>query len=77
MKTLHADGEGEFIFAKLKNIYNKKGISIKYAAPYMHNKNELAEQSWKTVVTMKDSLLIDSGLSLKFWAEAIDTANYL
>lgn len=26
---------------------------------------------------MKDFLLIDIGLSLKFWAEVIDTANYL
>lgn len=26
---------------------------------------------------MKDSLLIDSGLSTQFWAKAIDTANYL
>lgn len=26
---------------------------------------------------MKDSLLIDSGLLLEFWAEAIDIANYL
>ena len=26
---------------------------------------------------MKDSLLINSGLLIQFWAEAIDTANYL
>ena len=26
---------------------------------------------------MKDSLFIDSGLSVNFWAEAIDTSNYL
>ena len=26
---------------------------------------------------MKDSLLIDSGLTNQFWAEAMDTANYL
>lgn len=26
---------------------------------------------------MKDSLLLDSGLPLDFWAEAMDTANYL
>ena len=77
MKALYTDGRGEFISAKLKDIYNKKGISIKYTAPYMHKENRLAEQGWKTVVTMKDSLLIDSGLPLEFWAEAMDTANYL
>lgn len=26
---------------------------------------------------MKDSLLIDSGLPINFWAEAMDTSNYL
>lgn len=29
------------------------------------------------MVTMKDSLLIDSGLLNNFWAEAMETANYL
>ena len=77
MKALHVDRESEFISAKLKDICDKKGISIKYAASYMHKKNELAEQSWKTIVIMKDSLLIDSSLLLEFWAEAMDTANYL
>lgn len=27
-------------------------------------------------MTIKDSLLIDNGLSLKFWIKPIDTANY-
>lgn len=29
------------------------------------------------IVTMKDSMLIDSGLSNGFWAKAMETANYL
>ena len=28
-------------------------------------------------MTMKNALLIDNSLSLKFWAEFMDTANYL
>lgn len=43
----------------------------------MHEENGLAERGWRTVVTMKDSLLIDSDLPLEFWAEAMDTVNYL
>lgn len=77
MKALRVDGGGEFISAKLKDICDKKGITIKYAAPYIHEENGLAERGWQTVVTMKDSLLIDSDLPLEFWAEAMDTANYL
>lgn len=77
MKVLRADGGGKFISAKLKDFCDKRGITIKYAAPYMHEENGIAERGWKTIVTMKDSLLVDSGLPLNFWAEAMETANYL
>ena len=43
----------------------------------MHEKNGIAEQCWRTLATIKDLLLIDSGLPVNFWAEAMDTANYL
>lgn len=59
------------------NILWKKNISIKYATPYVYEEIGLAEQGWHIIVTMKDSMLIDSRLLNKFWAEAIKTANYL
>lgn len=77
MKVLCVDGGGEFISSKLKNICNSKYITIKYIAPYMYEKNGLAEHRWKTVVTMKIFLLIDNSLPLEFRAEVIDSANYL
>ena len=40
-------------------------------------KNGLAERRWKIIVTIKDLLLINSGLLLKFWAEVMETTNYL
>ena len=77
MKILKADGGGEFISHKLRTFCEKRGISIKHAAPYVHEENGLAERGWRTIVTMKDSILIDSGLPNGFWAEAMETANYL
>lgn len=77
MKALRADGGGEFISTKLKEFCEKQGINIKYATPYLHEENGLAERGWRTLVTMKDSLLIDSGLPNDFWAEAMETSNYL
>lgn len=76
MKVLRADGGGEFISAKLKSFCEKRGIVIGYAAPYVHEENELAERGWRTIVMIKDSMLIDSGLPNGFWAEAMETANY-
>lgn len=43
----------------------------------MHKENGLAERGWKTIVTMKDSMLVNSALPLEFWIEAMETANYL
>lgn len=77
MKVFCANGEGEFISAKLKDFCNKKKITIKYATLYMPKENGVAEWRWRIIVTMKDSLLINSGLSLEFWAKAMETANYL
>lgn len=77
LQIFWADGGREFISAKLKNFCEKRGIAIKYAAPYMHKENGLAEREWQTIVTVKDSMLIDSGFSNGFWVEAMETANYL
>lgn len=41
MKILQADGKREFILAKLKSFYEKQGITIKYAASYLHEENRL------------------------------------
>lgn len=77
MKGLRVDGGGEFISNALKEFCNQRGIAIKYASPYVHEETGLAERGWKILATMKDSLLIDSGLPNNFWAEAMETANYL
>lgn len=77
MKVLRADGGGEFISVKLGLYCEKQGIAIRYTAPYVHEENGMAERGWRTIVTMKDSMLIDSGLFNGFWAEAMETANYL
>ncbi len=77
MKLLRVDGGGEFISKKLRSFCEKQGIAIRYAAPYVHEENGLIEQGWRTIVTMKDLMLIDSGLPNNFWAEAMEIANYL
>ena len=77
LKTLCADGGGEFIFIKLRVFCKNRRIALKYVAPYIYKKNKIAEKRWQTIVIMKDSLLLDSRLPLDFWTDVIDTANYL
>lgn len=77
MKILRADGGGEFISIKLRSFCEKRGIAERYAASYVQEENGLAERGWQTILTMKDLILIDSGLPNGFWAEAMETTNYL
>ena len=77
IKALWADGGGEFISVKLCIFCEKRGITIKYAASYVHKENGLAKRGWRTIVTMKDAMLINNGFLNDFWAEAMETANYL
>ena len=77
LDCLQTDGGGEFISATLQSFCKERGIKIGYAAPYIHEENKIAEQCWKILVQMKDSLLIDSKLLNQFWAKAMDIANYL
>lgn len=43
----------------------------------MHKENGFIERGWQIIVIIKNSFLLDSGLPLDFWVEAMDTANYL
>ncbi len=43
MKILRVDGGGGFISVKLRLFFEKRGITIRYAAPYIYEENRLAE----------------------------------
>ena len=76
MKPLYANNRGESISIKLKTFCEKRRITLKYAVLYIHEENGLIERKWQTIVTIKDSLLLDNGLLLNFWADAMNTSNY-
>lgn len=77
MKTFIVNGGEEFILHKFWTFCEKKSILIKYAASHVYQQNKLAEQGWRTIITMKDSMLINNGLPNRFWAEAMETVNNL
>lgn len=76
IKVLRVDKNSKFILIKLKTYYQKYDIAIKYTTAYLYKEHSFVERKWKTLVIIKDSLLIDSGLPNNFWAKAIKTANY-
>ena len=77
IKAFQANGGVKFISIKLRKFCDKKKIVIKYTTPYLHKENILVERGWKTIVIMKDSLLIKSSLPKDFWVKPMETSNKL
>lgn len=78
MKILWANDKEEFISSKLRSFCKKQTITIKYMIPYIHaEENELTQWDLRTIVIMKDSILINSGLLNSFLVETIKIKNYL
>ena len=77
LDCLKTDGGRKLISIALQSFCEEQEIKISYAATYMHEENGIAEQCCITLAQIKDSLLINSKLTNQFWAEAINTANYL
>lgn len=42
----------------------------------MHKENRLAQRKQKTIIAMKDAMLINSGLPNNIWAKIMETTNY-
>ena len=74
---LRIDGGGEFVSQTLRDYCADQGTSLEYSVPYTPEHNAISERSWRTLRTMKDAMLLDSKLPNQFWAEAMDTANYI
>ena len=49
---------------------------LDFTTPYAHQQNGKAKRSMQTLLNMAYTMLADSGLSQKFWADAINTAVY-
>ena len=43
----------------------------------MYKENGIANRRLRTIIIIKDTLLIDIDFLLKFWIEVIDIVNYL
>jgi len=77
LRHLKLDGGGEFISQVMIDYCTNKGICLEYSVPYISEHNPVSERAWRTLRTAKDAMLLDSKLPNRFWAEAMDTANYV
>ncbi|GAB1600790.1 hypothetical protein Ahia01_000357100 [Argonauta hians] len=77
IKTLRTDNGGEYTSKEFEDYLKKEGIKHEYTVPKTPEQNGVAERMNRTLVEMVRSMLSDSKLPKKFWAEALSTASYI
>lgn len=78
IKYLQSDNEvSEYCNRNFDKYLKEHGIQRRLSVKYTPQQNGLAERKNRTLVEKARCLLIEANLPLKFWAEAINTSNYL
>ena len=76
-KCVRSDRGREYVNADLQNYLKNKGIKRKYTAAYSPQQNGVAERKNRSLLEMVRCMLLDAHLDKKYWAEAVNTANFL
>lgn len=76
LKVLGTDDGGEFTSGRFKEHLRQHGVRHETTVPKNPEQNGTAERMNRTLMECVRSMLADSGLPQKFWAEALSTAVY-
>lgn len=77
VKFLQSDNGGEYLSNEFDRYLTAHGISRRLTVPHTPEQNGVSERKNRTLFDTARCLLIQSGLPLSFWAEAVNTANYI
>jgi hypothetical protein len=79
IKIIQSDNAKEYANNYVDNFLKRNGIRHQLSVEYTPQQNGVAEKANRTIVekAKAKSMLIESGLSKKYWAEAVNTAVYL
>lgn len=77
LKCLQSDNGREYTSNEFNDFLRKKGITRRLTVPHNPEQNGTAERRNRTLNEMARCLLKESKLPNSFWAEAVNTANYI
>jgi hypothetical protein len=77
IKTVRSDNGTEYTSHYLEDFLKQEGIRHELTVEYTPQQNGVAERKNRSLVETARCLMIQSGLSASFWAEAILTANHI
>lgn len=72
-----SDNGTEYCNKEFNEYLREHGIQRRLAMPYTPQQNGLAERKNCTLLDQAQCLLLEKHLPKTFWAEAVNTANYL
>lgn len=77
LRRVRVDMGREWFNASWDTYVKEHGIVLDFTTPYAHQQNGKAERSMRTLLDTARTMLADSGLPQKFWADAVHTAVYI
>ena len=77
IKTLRSDNGGEYTSSEFNSFLIKEGIKHELTIPHTPQQNGVAERQNRTLIEGVRTMLADSKLPHRFWAEALSTIVYL
>ncbi|KAI5325793.1 hypothetical protein L3X38_034867 [Prunus dulcis] len=77
IKKLRSDRGGEYTSLDFSKFSEEMGLERQLTVGYSPQQNGVAERKNRTVMEMARAMMHEKKISLKFWAEAVNTAVYL
>jgi hypothetical protein len=77
IQRLTTDNGGEYVNKIFTSYCTTQGIQMQHIVPYTPQENGVAERKNSTLKEMANCMIQSKGLSLLYWAEAINCANYI
>ena len=77
MRKIRSDNGGEYVSKEFEEYLKGEGVKHELTVPKNPEQNGVSERMNRTLVESVRSMLADSKLPKKFWAEALSTATYV
>ncbi|XP_051163516.1 uncharacterized protein LOC127282958 [Leptopilina boulardi] len=76
-KCIRSDRGKEYVNQDLQNYLKNKGVKLQYTVSYSPQQNGVAERKNRSLLEMARCMMLDANLEKKYWAETVNTANFL
>jgi hypothetical protein len=77
IQRLRTDNGGEYVNNNVTSYCIIEGIQMQHIVPYTPQQNGVAQRKNHALKEMTNCMIQSKGLSLKYWVEAINCANYI